>query len=81
MGKLLEKRSNATAPNEVGTIDWMYDQLLKGKRIWILTVVDTWSRIDLVICVIRSTIAQAVIAALEWARRGLGPPHTIRVGQ
>jgi len=29
-------------------MDWMYDELFDGKRIWILTVVDTWSQVCLV---------------------------------
>ncbi len=62
-------------------MDWMYDELFSGKRIWILTVVDTWSRICPVMCVTRSATAQPVIEALEWAHRDFVLPHTIRVDQ
>jgi putative transposase len=26
-------------------MDWMYDELFDGRRLWVLTVVDTWSRV------------------------------------
>ena len=41
-------------------MDWMYDELFNGKRICILTVVDTWSRICPVMCVTRSATAWSV---------------------
>jgi putative transposase len=81
MAKLRDDRSNASGPNQVWAMDWMYDELFNGKRIWILTVVDTWSRICPVMCVTRSATAQTVIEALERARRDCGLPHTIRVDQ
>ena len=81
MAKLRDDRNNASGPNQVWAMDWMYDELFNGKRIWILTVVDTWSRICPVMCVTRSATAQTVIEALERARRDCGLPHTIRVDQ
>jgi putative transposase len=45
MAKLRDDRSNATAPNQVWAMDWMHDELFDGRRLWVLTVVDTWSRV------------------------------------
>lgn len=79
--KLRDDRSNATGPNQVWAMDWMHDELFDGKRIWVLTVVDTWSRVCPVMCVTRSATAMVVIGALEEARRRIGLPRTIRVDQ
>lgn len=62
-------------------MDWMYDELFNGKRISVLTVVDTFSRACPVMRVTRSATAMMVIGALEQARRNFGLPHTIRVDQ
>jgi putative transposase len=77
MAKLRSDRSAATGPNQVWAMDWMYD----GKRLWFLTVVDTWSRVCPVMRVCRSATAMEVIDALEQARRQYGLPMTIRVDQ
>jgi putative transposase len=79
--KLRDDRSNATAPNQIWAMDWMHDELFDGKRIWVLTVVDTFSRVCPVMRVTRSATAMVVIEALEQARRDFGLPHTIRVDQ
>jgi putative transposase len=46
----------------------MHDELFNGRHLWVLTVVDTWSRVcpDMRIC--RSATAMEVIDALEQAR-------------
>jgi putative transposase len=79
--RLPDDRSHATGPNQVWAMDWMYDELFDGKRIWVLTVVDTWSRICPVMGVCRSATAMVVIEALDEARHTFGLPHTIRVDQ
>ena len=38
--KLRDDRSDATGPNQVWAMDWMYDELFDGRRLWVLTVVD-----------------------------------------
>lgn len=81
MGKLRSDRSNATGPNQVWAMDWMHDELFDGRRLWVLTVIDTWSRVCPVMRVCRSATAMEVIDGLEDARRGFGLPHTIRVDQ
>lgn len=42
--KLREGRVEAVGPNEVWAMDFVHDQLATGRKIWVLTVVDTFSR-------------------------------------
>jgi transposase InsO family protein len=56
----------------------MNDELFDGRRVWVLTVVDTWSRVFPVMRVCRSATAMEVI---EQARRQHGLPKTNRVSQ
>ncbi|MEQ9641433.1 MAG: hypothetical protein RIM84_15530 [Alphaproteobacteria bacterium] len=44
MAKLYDDRSDATGPTQMWVMDWMSDKLFDGRRLWVLTVVDTWSR-------------------------------------
>ncbi len=81
MAKLRSDRSDATGPNQVWAMDWMHDELFDGRRLWVLTVIDTWSRVSPVMRTCRSATAMEVIDALEQARRGFGLPPTIRVDQ
>ena len=81
MAKLRSDRSDATGPNQVWAMDWMHDELFDGRRLWVLTVIDTWSRVCPVMRVCRSATAMVVIEALEEASRRFGLPHTIRVDQ
>lgn len=62
-------------------MDWMHDELFDGRRLWVLTVVDIWSRLCPIIRVCRSATAMEVIHALEQARQQHGLPTTIRVDQ
>lgn len=43
--KLREDRQEAAGPNEVWAMDFVHDQLATGKKLRILTVVDTHSRL------------------------------------
>jgi transposase InsO family protein len=43
MAKLGSDRSTATAANQIWAMDWMHGELFDGRRIWVLTIVDTWS--------------------------------------
>jgi hypothetical protein len=45
MAKLRGDRSNATGPNQVWAMDWMHDELFDGRRLWVLTFVDTGIRV------------------------------------
>jgi putative transposase len=81
MAKLRSDRSDATGPNQVWAMDWMHDELFDGRRLWVLTVVDTWSRVCPIMRVCRSATAMEVIDALERARRQYGLPKVMRVDQ
>lgn len=81
MAKLRSGRGNATGPNQVWAMDWMHDELFDGRRLWVLTVVDTWSRVCPVMRVCRAATAMEVVDALEEAGRRFGLPRTIRVDQ
>jgi len=81
MAKLRSDRSNATGPNQVWAMDWMHDELFDGRRLWVLTVVDTWSRLCPAMRVCRSATAMEVIDALEQAKQPYGLPTSIRVDQ
>jgi putative transposase len=81
MAKLRDDRSNASGPNQVWAMDWMHDELFDGRRIWVLTVVDTWSRVCPVLRVGRSATAMEVIDALKQAGEHYGLPTMIRVDQ
>jgi putative transposase len=81
MAKLRSDRSDATGPNQVWAMDWMFDETFDGRRLWVLTVIDTWSRICPVMRVCRSATAMEVIDALEEACARYGHPKAIRVDQ
>ena len=76
-----DERSAATGPNQIWEIDSMYDQLFDGRRIWVLTVVDTWSRVCPVLRVCRTATALEVTSALDEAVSRFGAPQVIRVDQ
>ena len=42
--KLREDRRNATRPNETWAMDFVHDQLATGRKLRVLTIVDTFSR-------------------------------------
>ena len=46
MAKLREDRQSAKAPHECWSMDWTCDELLDGHRIWVLTIVDNFSRVS-----------------------------------
>lgn len=81
MAKLRSDRSDATGPNQVWAMDWMFDETFDGKRLWVLTVIDTWSRVCPVMRVCRSATAMMVIDALQEACARIGRPKVIRVDQ
>jgi transposase InsO family protein len=72
MAKLRDDRSNATGPDQVWEMDWMHDELFDGRRLWVLTVVDTYSQVCPIMRVYPSATAMEVIDALEQARRQHG---------
>lgn len=79
--KLREDRSEATRPHETWAMDFVHDQLATGRKLRILTVVDTFSRFCPVLDPRFSYRGEDVVATLERACRMTGYPKTIRVDQ
>ena len=79
--KLRDDRQPATRPNETWAMDFVHDQLATGKRIRVLTVVDTFSRFSPVIDPRFSYRAEDVVLTLEQACAAIGYPKAIRVDQ
>ena len=77
--KLREDRAPATRPNDVWAMDFVHDQLATGRKLRILTVVDTFSRFSPVIDARFSYRGEDVVATLDWTCRKVGYPKTIRV--
>ncbi|MCL9998660.1 MAG: IS3 family transposase [Erythrobacter sp.] len=77
--KLREDRTPAIRPNDVWAMDFVHDQLATGRKLRILTVVDTYSRLSPVVDPRFSYRGEDVVAALEQACREIGYPKTIRV--
>jgi putative transposase len=79
--KLREDRCEATRPNETWAMDFVHDQLATGKKIRILTVVDTFSRYAPVLDPRFSYRAEDVVRTLEEVCSRTGDPKMIRVDQ
>ena len=79
--KLREDRAPATQPNDVWAMDFVHDQLATGRKIRVLTVVDTFSRFSPAVDPRFSYRAENVVATLERVCAKLGYPKTIRVDQ
>lgn len=70
---------NAVNPNNVWAMDFVHDQLATGRKIRILTVVDTFSRYVPVLDARFSYKGEDVVATLDRICRKTGYPKTIRV--
>lgn len=77
--KLREDRKDAIHSNDVWAMDFVHDQLATGRKLRILTVVDTYSRFSPVIDPRFSYKGENVVATLEEACQRVGYPKTIRV--
>ena len=77
--KLREDRTTAVHSNDVWAMDFVHDQLATGRKLRILTVVDTFSRVSPVLDARFSYRGEDVVATLEKACRVAGYPKTIRV--
>src|SRR5688572_8247141 len=62
--KLREDRSVATRPHETWAMDFVHDQLATGRKLRILTVVDTFSRF----CPVLDPRVSAIAARMWWRR-------------
>ena len=77
--KLREDRAVATAPNECWSMDFLSDQLFDGRKIRILTIVDTFTRLSPAIDVRPSYRGSDVVDTLERVAPLYGRPKRIRV--
>ena len=75
---LREDRAPAIRPNDVWAMDFVHDQLATGRKLCILTVVDTYSRLSPVVDPRFSYRGEDVVATLDRACRENGYPKTIR---
>lgn len=77
--KLREDRQEAVGPNDVWAMDFVHDQLATGKKLRVLTVVDTFSRYVPVLDPRFSYRGEDVVQTLERVCAQTGYPKTIRV--
>ena len=79
--KLRDDRRPATRSNETWAMDFVHDQLATGRKLRVLTIVDTFSRYSPAVEA-RFTFSGAdVVAVLETVGRQMGFPTSIRVDQ
>jgi len=79
--KLRDDRRQATRPNETWAMDFVHDQLATGRKIRVLTVIDTFSRYAPIIDPRFSYRGEDVVRSLELTCAIVGYPKTIRVDQ
>lgn len=79
--KLRDDRAEAVGSNDVCAMGFVHDQLATGKKLRVLTVVDTFSRYVPVLDVRYSYRGEDVVATLDRVCRTTGYPKTIRVDQ
>jgi putative transposase len=77
--KLRSDRITAVAPNDIWAMDFVHDQLFDGKKIRVLTIVDTYTRLAPAIDVRQNYRGCDVVNTLEHAAHELGYPKTIRL--
>ncbi|PXW52256.1 integrase-like protein [Chelatococcus asaccharovorans] len=77
--KLREDRQEAAGPNEVWAMDFVHDQLALGRKLRILTIVDTHSRYCPTADPRFAYRGEDVVQTPERVCRQLGYPQTIRV--
>jgi len=77
--KLREDRQEAVGPNDIWAMDFVYDQLATGKKLRILTIVDTHSRYCPATDPRFTYRGEDVVQTLERICKSGGYPKTIRV--
>lgn len=77
--KLREDREKAVGPNDVWAMDFVHDQLATGKKLRILTIVDTHSRYSPATDPRFTYKGEDVVQTLERVCTKTGYPNTIRV--
>ncbi len=76
--QLREDRSPATAANQVWAMDFVHDQLFDGRKIRVLTIVDTFTRLSPAIEVRQNFRGIDVVDTLERVRNRLSKDHSAR---
>jgi putative transposase len=76
--KLRDDRREAIAVNETWAMDFVHDQLITGRKLRVLTVVDTFSRFSPVVDPRFSYKGEDVVQTLERACKVFGYPKSIR---
>src|SRR5215831_16384253 len=79
--KLREDRQSATQPNETWAMDFVHDQLATGRKLRVLTIIDTFSRFAPAIKPRFTFRGPDVVEILEEVGRQVGFPKAIRVDQ
>ena len=79
--KLRDDRKEAVGPNDIWAMDFVHDQLATGRKLRVLTVVDTFSRYVPVLDARFTYRGEDVVATLERVCKRSGYPATIRVVQ
>jgi putative transposase len=79
--KLREGRSAPAHSNDVWAMDFVHDQLYDGRRLRILTIIDTFTRYVPAIEVKERFTGADVVAVLEEVCKAVGYPKSIRVDQ
>lgn len=79
MAKLREDRRTAVMPNDCWSMDWMCDQLYDGRRLWVLTIVDNFSKLSPALWVGHQAKTSDVVSTLNRAVTMFGKPRSIRV--
>lgn len=77
--KLREDRETAVGPNDVWAMDFVHDQLATGKKLRILTIVDTHSRYATATDPRFTYKGDDVVQTLDRVCAQIGYPKTIRV--
>jgi len=70
-----------SAPNEVWSMDFVFDALADGRRLKVLTIVDDFTKESVDLAVDRSIPGAYVVRVLERAVRFRGAPKAIRTDQ
>lgn len=79
--KLRDDRRDAAGANETWAMDFVHDQLATGRRLRVLTIVDTYSRFAPALDARFSYRGEDVVTTLQRVCADIGYPKTIRVDQ
>ncbi len=79
--KLREDREEAVGPNDVWAMDFVHDQLATGRKMRVLTMIDTFSRYVPILDPRFSYRGEDVVKTLDRVCKEIGYPKTIRVDQ